>query len=420
MESQNLSLSLFGRKNSDKKSVTVYVVIRTSGVGEKRVSTGINLPLGNFRNGKLIGRTSMVAEAEKRIGIVKKKLEDAYWKIIESDRIPDPDLIYTEMINKREGGRTILEVIDVIIAWKKTLRKNDEVGPDLVDKFVTIKENISSFIKSVYGRNNVFLDEVNLDFITKFSGYLKSIPNSNITVNKKISNLSHALKYAVSNGWMKANPCSLWKPLTKPKTNDEMLTLEQFREFCNFRLPNNTHEVVKDTFIFMCLTGMSFSDMKRFSYSDIRFSGEIHIIEYIRNKTKKYNRSIRIPVLPMAMKLIEKHYQKPVRAKKRGWKNKGPEDPVFSVQGLKIYNEKIKYLFDYNEMVLDFDVSSHAGRKTFGNLVNRLMGMSVASMFLGHSSVRTTENNYVDNGEVTLHMERSQMLYSMLDNELEL
>jgi integrase len=79
---------------------------------------------------------------------------------------------------------------------------------------------------------------------------------------------------------------------------------------------------------------------------------------------------------------------------------------VFPVQSNQIYNQKIKKLFEANEMELDFIISSHAGRKTFGNLVNRLIGMSDASQMLGHSSTSITESNYVDNQAHELVMER--------------
>jgi site-specific recombinase XerD len=230
-------------------------------------------------------------------------------------------------------------------------------------------------------------------------------PNGNVTINKKMSNFGQVFIYALQNNWIQSNPISQWKLLPEPKTNTEYLTEIQLLKFMEFRIPNDTHEIVKDTFLFMCLTGMGFSEMQRFSFSQIKEIEEESIIEYERSKAK-IKKTIQIPLLPMAMKLITKNYMKPIKKGKRSFVDKGPKDPVFSVQGMKIYNEKIKYLFSFNEMDLDFIVSSHAARKTFGNLMTKKLGLTDASQLLGHSEIKTTTKNYVDNASNDLLMQR--------------
>jgi integrase len=110
------------------------------------------------------------------------------------------------------------------------------------------------------------------------------------------------------------------------------------------------------------------------------------------------------------MSLVNKYYAKPILKNRRQLVEKGPKDLLFPIQANATFNEKIKTFFEYNEMELDFKISTHAGRKTFGNLVAKLVGITDASQLLGHTSITVTEQSYVDNQSDQLLSKRAVLL----------
>lgn len=412
-------MSLFGRKNSDKRTVSLYIIIRVTGAGEKRISTGITLPVENFKNARITGRSAQIAELQKRVEIIGSQLEKAFWEVYESDVVPTPDSVIAQMERSKNSHMTLLTLMDKVVALKETMFKSGQATPHLVEKFKILKDNVEAFIKVHYRKPDIFLQDVKIDFVENLAAHLLRIPNSNITVNKKMSNLSQAFIYAVNNDWMAKNPIKLWKPLTETKTNREFLTLAQFKQLLDFELPNDSFEVVKDSMIFMCLTGMAFSDMSKFKMQDVRDIGGSPFIVYKRKKLLKYDKDVFVPVVPKVMEIIQKHYKKPIRKGKREKREKTPTDPVFNVQANQIYNGKIKSLFEFNNVTVDFSLVSHTGRKTFGNLITKKLGIETASQMLGHSSIQVTEESYVDNSSEQLLQDRAKNYSQFYKNELE-
>lgn len=415
----NLYLSLVGRKpnsKSDQNRLLIYLVIRVSGLGQKRLSTGISVPRSNFKNGSFAGRIPVVIAAEKHVASLKEKITISYSNLLSKGTLPTPDMIIDNMIAEQREEMSLMDLADVMIRQKEDAVKNDQATKHLTEKFRVMKTQLSEFLQSQLNKKDIFLNELNYDFINKYVAYLKSVENNgNVTINKKVSNFGQYFKYAIKNDWMKKDPTADWKPLPTIDTNDEYLTPDQFGRLLDFRLPNETYEVVKDSFIFMCLTGLAFSDMKRFSWNQIREVNGIIVLEYKRSKLRN-NKFVKVPLVDMALSLATKHYMKPKKVGKRDFESKSDKDPVFDAQSMNIYNQKIKDFFVYNEMILEFEVSSHCARKTFGNLINRKSGISDASSLLGHSSVKITEKSYVDNSADHLLQDKLDMLRSIIDD----
>jgi integrase len=145
--------------------------------------------------------------------------------------------------------------------------------------------------------------------------------------------------------------------------------------------------------------------MRSFSMEKIR---NIHGEDFIVYKRLKTDVSAQICIVEPTRKLLTKNMQINKRVGKRIKAIKTSSDAVFSAPALQVFNRHLKTLFAYNSMELPFSVSSHLGRKTFGNIVSKHMGISDASQQMAHSSITTTEKNYVDNHSQELLLKRSQ------------
>jgi len=243
-----------------------------TGYPAKRFSAGITVDFKHYLNGQIVGRTKRAYESRKIILNQREKVREAFEKILETDKSPFPDYIISYMNSSQREEVTLLDLADLIIEHKTIAVKSGNATTHLTEKFTVLKGQLEGFVKLRYKRPDIFLSDINFDFVTGFSNYLQSeqIGNANVTVNKKMSNLGQLFKYAVKNEWMKRNPLEDRKRLKEMLTNEENLNESQLQETYNFITPSPSYDVIKDAFLFMCFKGMSFSDMRSLSMDKVQ------------------------------------------------------------------------------------------------------------------------------------------------------
>lgn len=407
---QKISITYISRKTTQKGDTSsVYLNIRISGFSPYRVSSGFVIPTKNFIKGGIVGNGKEISKIRKRLEALKEKIESAFYEFEDQNKVPDPRLILQYVSNQKQEALTVLKLADMVIDQKKSELAAGNCTPHLVEKFTILKGQIEIFITQELKKNDVFLAEANFDFVMRFRMFLQTrFENGNVTINKKIANLGQIFKYAVKNEWMRKDPTMGTKKLTEKSTNHEFLTEHQLGAVMRFELPNESHQVIKDSFLFMAFTGMAYSDMAKFQFKDIIHHNGEEVLTYTRKKTGV---SVLLPMNNILAELISRHFSIPVYDKKKKRKrSKTEHDPIFTTPSMQVYNRKIKRLFEFNELTLDFEITSHCARKTFGNLVNKELGLSAASQLLGHSSISITEKNYVDNHNDQLGLQRGGLL----------
>ncbi len=407
---RGISVTFISRNTAkDKKNVSIYLNIRVHPFPAKRVSSGITVPTKNFTKGTVIGTSKALTDTKKRLDLLKEKIEEAYYIFIKENKIPNPELLLQFVENSGQEAMTILKLAHLIVNQKKADLIAKNCTPALVEKFEILKTQLEDFVAIELRKNDLFLEETNFNFVNQFRMYLQTkCKNKNVTVNKKMSNLGQLFKYAVKNGWLQRDPTTDLNSLEEPKTNHEFLSEDQVRQLMKFDLPKPEYQVVKDSFLFMCFTGMAFSDMANFSLDNIQELQGNQFIVYSRKKTKQ---EICLPINPVVAELISSNASKKIKdPRTKDFRSKKESEPVFTVQAMQVYNRRLKTFFEYNDMILKFEISSHCARKTFGNMVNSHMGITTASQFLGHSSVSVTETNYVDNNHKSLAVARGLKL----------
>jgi len=138
-------------------------------------------------------------------------------------------------------------------------------------------------------------------------------------------------------------------------------------------------QVVKDTYLFCCFTGLAFVDVKSLVYSDIETRDGKLWIKKRRQKTKNW---CHIPLLPPAVQLVNKY-----KSHSYCLKN-GCVLPVFSNQKMNAYLKEIADLTG-----IEKNLSTHTARHTFATTVTlaNQISIEVVSKMLGHSSINMTK-----------------------------
>jgi site-specific recombinase XerD len=255
-----------------------------------------------------------------------------------------------------------------------------DVVPATLVKFKTIKSKVESFIKFQYKKSDMFLEELSYQFITNFEFYLKTEENiQHNTTMKYIQNLKKIIHISVKNGWLMRDPftdfrCSFKKVERNVLTEGELEVLEN--KIFNIR----RIEVVKDLFVFSCYTGLAYIDVMNLTTNNISvgIDGE----KWIFTERHKTDEKVRVPILPVALEILNKYKSDPEVL------NQGGLLPKLSNQKLNAYLKEVADLCGINK-----NLTFHLARHTFATTVTLANGvpMETVSKLLGHSSIKTTQ-----------------------------
>ena len=146
-------------------------------------------------------------------------------------------------------------------------------------------------------------------------------------------------------------------------------------EFHTLRL-----EHVRDIFVFCCFTGLAYADVKKLTKDDIviGIDGE----KWINTERTKTKTKSNIPILPLALMIIEKY-------KGSNEVNNSRVLPVLTNQKMNAYLKEIADISGIKK-----NLTTHLARHTFATTVTLTNGVSLESVskMLGHRSLRTTQH----------------------------
>jgi integrase len=303
----------------------------------------------------------------------------------------------TDLINSGQtiSARAIISFVNgETISKAKVLEEfqthNDEIEA-LVEKgefakgthtrYVTARSHVKEFILFKYKRDDLEFRELNHEFVVDYEFYLKTVRNcSNNTTLKYIINFKKIVLRAIAKEIIAKDPFTLFKGKKTrikkyPLTRAELHQLEK-KEFSSERL-----SVVRDIFVFQCYTGLAYIDVYQLKKEDVKpgVDGQLWIMSN-RQKTKS---NTDIPLLPIAIEIMEKYKKHPICMKR------GSVLPVSTNQKMNEYLKEIAELSG-----IKCELSTHKARRTFASTVtlNNGVPIHVVKEMLGHRSVRQTED----------------------------
>jgi len=366
-------------KSNDKGEAPIYIRIILDGK-KIQLSTGIFLKAEFWDHKKKIIKS-------RHPDAIRLNLQ------LESDRKKIISLYY----DLQKSGRASLEVIKGI--WNKkevkgyTLLNLVEYNNNLIKSaigityalstyklYCSLKNKITSFINLTYSKSDLELSDLALSVITKFENYLTvEYGNSVNSIAKQMDRLKRVINLGLQNDWLNDDPFKKYKKKTVP-CNRKYLSPEEVSKLQSLDLGNDSHlERVRDIFIFICYTGISYCDLALLKRDNISIG--IDGSKFIRLERTKTLEVCNIPLLPVAEKILDKYSQHPIS------QNKGILLPVISNQKMNEYLKTIAKRAEVNKKV-----TCHIGRHTFATMSLEMgVPMETVSKVLGHSSIKTTQ-----------------------------
>lgn len=147
----------------------------------------------------------------------------------------------------------------------------------------------------------------------------------------------------------------------------------------NFTIPRL--DMIRDVFVFCCMTGLAFIDVKQLTSEHIFKDNNDNL--WIRKSRQKTNNMCNIPLLEPAIQLIEKYKNYPE------CKKNNVLLPVISNQRMNAYLKEIADLCGINKKL-----TTHVARHTCATVVLLANEVSIENVakILGHSNTKMTHH----------------------------
>jgi site-specific recombinase XerD len=327
---------------------------------------------------KATGGSKEAKEINSYLGLIRANLLVKKRELEEDGRtVTAIDLKYTYLGIEAEE-KTILQIFKEHNDRAEAL-VNKDFAIGTVERYQTCYKHIKAFIQKRYKRSDCRISEVTHMFMTEFEYYMKTTRKCcNNTTVKYIKNFKKIVRIALANGWLKKDPFVGIK-YRLDDVDLAFLTEEELKIMMTKHIGIERLEVVRDTYLFCCFTGLAFVDVQSLKYSDLENRNGKLWMKKRRQKTKNL---CTVPLVEAAVQLIGK-YRENVYCIANN-----VVLPVISNQKMNAYLKEIATICGIKK-----HLSTHTARHTFATTVtlSNQISIEVVSKMLGHSSINMTK-----------------------------
>ncbi|CAM1346374.1 tyrosine-type recombinase/integrase [Tenacibaculum crassostreae] len=398
----------FNLKDKKKNGLTlIYLKAYFKKEGKRFVySTGesINPNEWDFKNrqpNNLTGRTSQ-ADSHRTIKRQLDRYSNLFLLITETYKNTNQELTVEKIRQEFDkefkrvtaGKNKFYEAYDEFMSFKQ---KNQEWSKATIKRYNNIKALLEDFEKSK--KYKITFDTINQKFYTEFTDFcMVNRGHINNTFTRNVGLVKTFLFWALKNGHTYKADFINFKKKPKVITNQIALRKEDLETLLKSKMPSKKLERVKDVFIFSCVTGMRFGELKFVSRNIIE--GKTLLLKEEKGSGKK---SREIPLSSIALHVLEKYdYTLPIIANQKFndyikdvFEEAGYTHNVVktSTRGKEVIREEMPF---YKR------ISSHTARRTFITMMKR-NGKSdkLIAEISGHNDMKTLNQYYqVSNEDV--------------------
>jgi len=369
-------------KKNDLTKALIYARISVNG---KRIEISLKRiidPLIWHGAGECVkGTSNDVGQINKLIEETRYKIRECYQELRMQNKLITAEAIKSLFLGEEKSENTLCSLIDY-----HNINMEGVLAHGTLKNYFTTKKYVLLFLKKQFKTNDIYLSELNYQFITEFEFFLRktiplaeSNPLGNNGIMKHIERLKKMARLGVMMEWMPKHPFERFK-LRFQKSERDFLTTDELEVLENFSFSTARLNRVKDLFVFSCYTGLAYIDLINLTPSNIciGMDGEY----WIKTFRQKTNVSVNVPLLPQALNLIKKYKNDPVVV------NKNLILPLFSNQKV---NEYLKIVA--KECKIQKYINFHLARHTFATTVTLTNGVPIetVSKMLGHTKLSTTQ-----------------------------
>ena len=362
--------------NKDGKSM---VMLRCSLNGERANfgSTGIGVDPKTWdcTKSRVKGKNTEALSTNLQLSNLEDLVTSLYYKYEKTDKL-SLERIKQDYLGKTVSTETIMELFE---AHNEDVKKQVGCGglsTTSYSKYELVRKRFAQMILKQYRRKDLRLTEVTPFVIHDFELYLRTeIGQSPNTATKTLKTFKSVILFGIRNGLMTNNPFANirfhLKGVDRGYLEDDELNRLMNKEIGNKRL-----SLIRDLFVFSCLTGLAYIDLANLKGENIV---TLNGVEWIKGRRVKTGTLINVVLLDIPKRLILK-YTDDKRRKEHLF-------PIISNQKMNEYLKEIAAICD-----IDKNLTCHIARHTFATMaLSKGVPIESVSKMLGHTNIRTTQ-----------------------------
>ncbi len=236
--------------------------------------------------------------------------------------------------------------------------------------------HLRNFLQKKYKVADMSFKALNITFVKAFDLYLRAdVKLSCNTIVNTMTRLHLVIKSAIEQGLMKQDPFIDYEYLPQPLVA-RYLSDKEFNLILNTPLPKDNMNLVRDVFVFSCMTGLAFSDLRNLTPEHLKQADDG--MWWIHTARKKTGTPCHIPLMELPLQLIRKY---------DGISDKGKLFPMLSCSKTNINLKKIAKICGIERCI-----TFHQARHTYASLITLSQGvpMDTVRELLGHRDWKST------------------------------
>ena len=351
-------LAFFPRKPyADRSEYPLFVRISIGGQRtEFKIGRSVDPANWDQTRNMCRGRSRRDQELNKYLELVRSRFFDIHNMLLRENKPINPAIMKAHFLGTMEQPKMLCEVFrETNEKRKEELDRGDIVKPTY-QRWMRCVDYLEEFLKLHYKVADIPLKEVTSGMLDDFEHFLR-----------------------MAHKWITDDPF-FGKKYQRTYAERQFLTEKELAAVISLDLKDIPRlEVVRDTFVFCCFTGLAFCDVKTLKKTDItEDSGGCTWIRKPREKTGELSV---IPLLDVPRQIAEKYADNPVVV------STGVVIPVITNQKMNAYLKEIADLAKIPKLL-----TTHVARHTFATMsLCNDVSIEVISKMLGHSDIKTTQ-----------------------------
>ncbi len=336
----------------------------------------IPLSLWDVKGNCAKGRTREALDLNRDLDNIKAQIIKHYQHLSDREAFVTAEMVRNSYQGFGSEYETLLRAFDKDCeSLKRRVGKDRALGTYKLQ--VRSRNYVADFLQMNFRRTDISMQELTPDFIKEFAVYLANDRHlAKSTIWLTCMHLKGVVGRAHDNGKIQRNVFAQFhiSPKCKERT---FLTEEELKAVMTHEFEDANLAFVRDLFVFMNFTALSFVDLKELTTDNIV---EVNGEKWIVGKRHKTGVPYQVKLLEVPLQIIERY---------RDYPKENPKS-VFGEVNYWSVCKKLKPVM--KECGIDKPISAHCARHGFATMaLTNGMPIESVSRVLGHTNIVTTQ-----------------------------
>lgn len=374
-------LLFYLKKNELKKNGNAPIMARITIDGTaKTLGTKLEIDPNNWdlKYGRVEGKSATALSINKKLDNIRGRIDKIYEDMLKHEGFATAQKVKLSFLGVGVMDDAILKVFNDQNEDFKKLVEKEERSESTYNKYITVYNHLTTFIKERYHRDDMAFRELTADFIREFDFYLRyDLQCAHNTVWVYTMPVLSLVELAIKKGLIRDNPFQDYE-ISMEETDRGYILKEDVEKLMLSKAPHPRYEVVKDLFIFSCFTGLAYADIKKLTRNNIQSFFDGH--QWIISRRKKSDVASNVRLMEIPKRIIEK-YQGTTR-----------NEFIFPVPTNATCNTHVGKLIEKAEIITEQKITFHTARHTFGTMfLTEGVPLESLSKMMGHKNISTKQ-----------------------------